>query len=159
MNQHQIQTGMSKTAYSGTHQVELADGHFGSSGNNRGSDGSTNDARRGKVGRMIEQDDQARGRRARARRSSRREGAKSGRRGSSTVISSILDGTDSIGIIDHLLAQRLHFVLLHQKHSISNHRNNIPRSKVIPIFGCLSNHERREQDELTAMNLSGLVCS
>ena len=131
MNQHQIQRDMSKTAYWGTYQLEIADGHFVSNGNNRGSDASTNDARR--VG-----DEHARSRREGARGSRRREGARGERRGSSTAISSILDGT---GIIDHLLgAERLHFVLLQQKHFISNHRNNTQRSKVIPIFGCLSRH-------------------
>ena len=112
MNQHQIQRDMSKTAYWGTYQVEMADGHFVSSGSNRGRDASTNDARRGKVGRRVG-DEHARSRREGARGSSRREGARSGRRGSSTAISSILDGTDSIDIIGHLLgAERLHFVLL-----------------------------------------------
>ena len=127
MNQHPIQRDMSKPAYWGTYQVELVDVHFVSSGNNPGSDASTNDPRRGQVGRA-----------SRIESRSRRGGARCGRRGSSTAI---LDGTDGIGIIDHLLgAERLHFVLLQQTNFISNHRNDIQTWKVIPIFGCLSRH-------------------
>ena len=145
MNQHPIQRDMSKPAYWGTYLVELVDVHFVSSGNNRGSDASTNDARRGQVGRASGNESR-----------SRPEGAWSGRRGSSTAI---LDGKDGTGIIDHLLgAERLHLVLFQQTHFISNHRN-IQRSKVIPIFGCLSRYSmRNDRDELTDITLLRTDC-
>ena len=61
------------------------------------------------------------------------------RRGSSTGISTIRGGKDSVDIIENLVgAETLHVgILSRQRHYFSNHLNDIQRSKVIPIIGCL----------------------